>query len=178
MHDAGGDDEVKGIVQLWRQIMDVVDVMLNQFGVNAFLISLLEHTRRDVNAYDIREASFGQLEPDETGAAAEVQNAYGVFVESHDLRVFGDHLSDFLWVRITESEVDALIILGDVVVVSLGLAGLVPVALKDLFDVDGAEHGHLKIDHWRICDVFVERYHGALRALGGERKGGLMFSDG
>lgn len=66
------------------------------------------------------------------------------------------HLGDFLRVGIAEPEVDALVILGDVVEVTLGVAFLVPVALDDLGDVTGAKHRNLKVERGRLQGVLVK----------------------
>lgn len=41
--DSGGDDEVEAVVVPGREVLKLVDVVLNQLGVDSFVLGLLEH---------------------------------------------------------------------------------------------------------------------------------------
>ena len=108
---------------------------------------MLEHAIAGIKAGDIIEAHLVEILTNEACSAPKV-NDLSFLVSC----IFTDHLSHFLWIWVTSSQVDSFIIYGHLVVVLLELVLIEFGKLIHYFDVGFGDGAVLEVD-FGVCVV-------------------------
>ena len=93
---------------------------------------------------------------DHAGTTSNVQDFSGLLVEASGLCVLGSHFGNFCRVRVTDSVVDSVVVLADVVVVSCSHFWCVSIALFNFLDVLRLQVLDLEVESISRDGVFIE----------------------